>query len=61
MDDCRKSQTFAATPAEPGDLPWWFRQDSCAKQRLDVAIKRSIAGEDGPGRMVAAEIVSAFD
>src|SRR6202790_220925 len=22
MDDCRKSQTSAATPAEPGDLPW---------------------------------------
>src|SRR6202521_6148413 len=22
VDDCRKSQTSAATPAEPGDLPW---------------------------------------
>ena len=22
--DSRKCQTFAATPAEPGDLPYWF-------------------------------------
>ena len=23
-DDRRKRQTFTATPAEPGDLPWWL-------------------------------------
>jgi len=22
VDDCLKRQTVAATPAEPGDLPW---------------------------------------
>jgi hypothetical protein len=25
VDDRRKRQTFAATPAEPGDLPWGVR------------------------------------
>jgi hypothetical protein len=31
MDDCLKCQTSAATPAEPGDLPWWVSNRSNRK------------------------------
>jgi hypothetical protein len=33
VDDRRKRQTFAATPAEPGDLPWEVRVDDAAAVR----------------------------
>ena len=28
IGDCRKCQTSTATPAEPGGLPYWARQNS---------------------------------
>jgi hypothetical protein len=38
MRDCRKCQTSAASPTEPGDLPWWVSgaqsADHLARRRL---------------------------
>jgi hypothetical protein len=35
MGDCIKCQTFAASPAEPGDLPWGLENCPIAPRRAD--------------------------
>ena len=34
MGDSSKRQTFTATPAEPGELSFWFRNVSMSEQKL---------------------------
>src|ERR1700676_4690286 len=67
VDDCRKSQTSAATPAEPGDLPWGLAP---VAGRINLAIEvfdRLPGAEHGAflptgheGRMVAGELETAL-
>ena len=46
MGDFWKCQTFAASPAEPGDLPWWV---SLGKRRL--RLDRTLNGIDAAAEL----------
>ena len=69
MADRRKRQTFAATPAEPGDLPWGLGSDRPVVQwpvrSLDIivwtgGVQSRVTRVDDPS-VQALEVIAAWD